>query len=200
MKFENGPLSGSVRGVTQDGTPYLVLSDVSPVLGIANTSNAVRQLRSTQYVAANAENRRALGVPAGRAPYLVTEGGFYRLALRSSRPEAIPFQEWVEDEVLPAIRRDGGYISEGATEEQIQEIADRAQARIDRVIEAANRRQKHTDHEVEIQQKTAQDELDSAWEKINFLEAYANYIREFTVHQSSRDAMNKTQFRKERWG
>ena len=46
----------------------------------------------------------------GRSPLLVNESGFYKLVLKSRKPEARKFQDWVTGVVLPAIRKDGGYI------------------------------------------------------------------------------------------
>ena len=176
VEFKNGPLDGTVRGVVQDGDTYLVLTDVAPVLGIANTSNAVRLLRESQYVPANEENRKALGVPGGRAPYLITEGGFYRLAMRSSRPEAIPFQEWVEDEVLPTIRREGGYISQSATQEQVKALTEKYQARLDSVVDKFKLKQAATDNEVEIYRERKKEELDSLMKHATALERYKDYL------------------------
>jgi prophage antirepressor-like protein len=66
----------------------------------------------------------------GSAPLLTTEGGLYRLALRSQRPEAEEFQAWVEDEVLPTLRRTGGYISDEATREQLETLKLRMSQRL----------------------------------------------------------------------
>jgi len=49
------------------------------------------------------------GLPS-RGAWLVNESGFYKLVLKSRKPEARKFQDWVTGVVLPAIRKDGGYI------------------------------------------------------------------------------------------
>lgn len=41
---------------------------------------------------------------------LISESGFYKLIMRSDKPDARKFQDWVTREVLPSIRKDGGYI------------------------------------------------------------------------------------------
>ncbi len=41
---------------------------------------------------------------------LLSESGLYKLIMRCDKPEALPFQDWVAREVLPAIRKDGAYI------------------------------------------------------------------------------------------
>ena len=50
------------------------------------------------------------------------EAGVYKLLFKSRKPEAERFQDWVTDEVLPQIRRTGGYIDEGATTQQLEQL------------------------------------------------------------------------------
>jgi len=54
--------------------------------------------------------RTTLGMKPGRKVRLITEAGLYRLIMRSDKPEARKFQDWVTREVLPAIRKTGGYL------------------------------------------------------------------------------------------
>ena len=58
-------------------------------------------------------NPNTIGVAqnGGRAPLIVSEAGFYKLVLRSRKPVAKAFQRWVTHEVLPSIRKHGGYIA-----------------------------------------------------------------------------------------
>lgn len=65
-----------------------------------DTSTALRNIPEKH------KARKSLGL-RGQAPYLVTEAGLYRLVMRSNKPEASEFQDWVTDTVLPAIRKDG---------------------------------------------------------------------------------------------
>lgn len=102
--FENGPLGVEVRSLRKDGQTWLVLMDVARVFGYRDSGRVLHLLRESQYIQADEDIKEDLGV-RGRTPYLVNEGGFYRLALSSSRPEAEPFQIWVEEEVLPTLRR-----------------------------------------------------------------------------------------------
>lgn len=126
-KFQNGPLNAEVRTLVIDGQIWFVLTDVAKSLGYRDAAAARHHLRPSQYVRADGAIKEAMGV-RGSAPFLVTEGGFYRLALRSSRAEALPVQEWVEDEVLPTLRK--GY------EVGIDVLAE-TQARVDE-LEARN--------------------------------------------------------------
>lgn len=104
QKFENGPLRTELRTLDIEGAVWFVLVDVARSLGYRDATAARHLLRASQYVQADEPIKQALGI-RGSAPYLVNESGFYRLAMQSSRPEAEPFQLWVEDEVLPTIRK-----------------------------------------------------------------------------------------------
>ncbi|BDA74357.1 hypothetical protein CAL7716_085230 [Calothrix sp. PCC 7716] len=61
-------------------------------------------------VPAHKKGKKKILTPGGEQEVAtVFEGGFYRLVMRSNSPNALPFQDWVEDEVLPSIRRTGKY-------------------------------------------------------------------------------------------
>ncbi len=94
----------AVRVVLIDGEPWFVASDIAEVLGYRDARDAGRNLpdrqKGTQIV-------RTLGGPQKMT--IVSEGGMYRLVLRSRKPEAEAFTDWVTDEVLQSIRKTGGY-------------------------------------------------------------------------------------------
>lgn len=77
------------------------------VLNIVNTGNAYSRLGDGEltYV-----RQTDVGLPGGRNVALLSESGLYKLVLRSDKADAKPFQDWVTRDVLPAIRKDGGYI------------------------------------------------------------------------------------------
>lgn len=175
-KFDNGPVAGEVRVAKEGEEVWFLLTDMVKILGYVNTSNAVRLLKEHQYRTATEEERKEIGQHSGRAPYFITEGGFYRLALRSIRPEAEAFQDWVEEEVLPAIRREGGYISQNATQEQIKALTEKYQARLDSVVDKFKLKQAATDNEVEIYRERKKEELDSLMKHATALERYKDYL------------------------
>ena len=65
----------------------------------------VASLRDSQFNGASASIAAELGQRGGKAPILITESGLYRLMLRSNAENAEKVQVWVEDEVLPTIRK-----------------------------------------------------------------------------------------------
>jgi hypothetical protein len=53
---------------------------------------------------------------------IINESGLYGLTFRSRKPEAKKFRKWVTSEVLPSIRKKGGYLSKAATKDQISSL------------------------------------------------------------------------------
>lgn len=97
--------SHEVRTVTIDGNPYWVAKDVAEVLGYANTNEAIS--RHCKGVAKRYPLQTAGGVQELR---IIGESDLYRLIAHSTLPAAETFEKWIFEEVLPAIRRDGGYM------------------------------------------------------------------------------------------
>lgn len=198
-QYENGPLAATLRTSEQGGIVWMVLSDLAQTLGYRDASNAVRLLRDTQVRRATEEEKMSMGV-RGSAPYMVTEGGFYRLALRSSREESVPFQEWVEEEVLPSIRKEGGYIRKDATTEQVEELKRKHQLQ----LEGMNRRIKQ--HEYLVNKEAALLDNDRR-KRISDLEgqvalesAYSRYVEDYVgAYGTTKDMMTKAKFKKERF-
>ena len=127
--FENSEF-GKIRATRgEDGEPMFVAKDVCSVLGISKYRDAMASLDEDEGCPV------IVDTPGGKQQMTaVTEPGFYKLVMRSRKPEAKAFQRWVTHEVLPAIRRDGGYMV--ARDETPEETMARAfviaQATIDR--------------------------------------------------------------------
>ena len=105
----------NVRLLTDEqGEPWFVAKDICDVLELTNVGEALRALDD--------DEKNTIRIYEGTAgnPYKATisESGFYRLVLRSRKPVAKEFQRWVTHEVLPQIRRTGGYIPVSDTDEE----------------------------------------------------------------------------------
>ncbi len=102
----------------KEGNPWLIAKDVCDVLGLNNVTEALRSLDDDEKT--NISNSEVWNKP-GRDPFIISEAGFYKLVMRSRKPEAKEFQRWVTHEVLPSIRRHGGYMAgqEHMTPEQM---------------------------------------------------------------------------------
>ncbi len=94
----------TVRVVTIDGNPWFVLADVRAVLDKARGGKLPLDADETRTVLElNGTTLKGHGLQ------LVSESGLYKLIMRSDKPQAKPFQDWVTREVLPSIRKTGSY-------------------------------------------------------------------------------------------
>lgn len=90
----------------ENGEPWFVAKDVCDVLGYANASKAI----SDHVDSEDKLNNESLSSLGQRGGWLVNESGLYSLVLSSKLPTAKEFKRWVTHDVLPQIRRTGGYI------------------------------------------------------------------------------------------
>ena len=105
---------GEVRVVKTDGEPMIVAVDVARALGYKDPKDAV----ATHCKSGEVVKCRLAYVPhsngvGGTNLNVINEGNVYRLIMRSDLPNAEDFQDWVCGEVLPSIRKHGGYIAAG---------------------------------------------------------------------------------------
>ena len=98
---------GVLRVIEQDGEPWMVGKDVAQALGYAKPRNAI---------AAHVDEEDKKDAPIQgdlggiQSMTVINESGLYSLVLSSKLPGAKRFRRWVTGEVLPSIRKDGGYI------------------------------------------------------------------------------------------
>lgn len=93
---------GQIRAIKDEsGDPLFIAVDVCQALGLGQVTNALRRLD---------DDERTLISIKGHDVNAVNESGLYSLVLSSRKPEAKAFKRWVTHEVLPAIRKDGGYM------------------------------------------------------------------------------------------
>lgn len=95
------------RIIDRNGEPWFVLSDVCRELEIANVGNAAARLDEDEKD--SIRNPDANGARGNPHLVVVNESGLYSLILSSRKPEAKRFKKWVTKEVLPSIRKTGGY-------------------------------------------------------------------------------------------
>ena len=101
--------NNEVRTVEMGGEPWFVLKDVCNTLNINNQRDVQERLDPDEV------GRFDLPHPQNPEKTIemvcVNESGLYNVVLRSDKPEAKPFRKWVTSEVLPSIRKNGGYIA-----------------------------------------------------------------------------------------
>lgn len=95
---------GEIRTVTIDDKPYFVANDIARSLGYKRPADAITAhcKGSVKY--------RYLTEGGEQELKVIPEGDIYRLIMKSKLPSAEKFESWVMDEVLPSIRKNGGYI------------------------------------------------------------------------------------------
>lgn len=105
--FQN-PQFGGVRAVEIDGEPWFVGKDVAQALGYKDTVNAIK-------AHVDEEDKKGgwrITTPGGTQEMtIINESGLYSLVLSSKLPTAKQFKRWVTSEVIPSIRKHGGYIA-----------------------------------------------------------------------------------------
>lgn len=106
----NNPAFGSVRAVSVNDEPYFVGKDVAEILGYERPTDAVRKR-----VDPDDRGVAKMETPSGAQEMtIINESGLYSLILSSKLPKAKEFKRWVTAEVLPAIRKTGGYVNDTA--------------------------------------------------------------------------------------
>lgn len=132
--FKNAEF-GEIRTVEIEGKPYFVANDVAKALGYVETAKAIRT---------HCKGVSEMDIPSNggiQKMKVIPEGDIYRLVIKSHLPNAEKFETWVFDEVLPSIRKTGGYIAgqETMTDDELLAnavlVAQRKIAERDKVIQ-----------------------------------------------------------------
>ena len=98
---------GEIRTLAIDGEPWFVGKDVVEILGYTNPSKALADHVDDE----DKLNNDSLSSLGQRGGWLINESGLYSLIMSSKLPAAKKFKRWVTSEVLPSIRKNGGYIA-----------------------------------------------------------------------------------------
>ena len=107
LKIYENKEFGEIRTVNIDGEPWFVGVDIATALGYSNTRDAIAKHIDN-------EDKATVAIHDGRQKRNITainESGLYSLILSSELPSAKAFKRWVTSEVLPSIRKNGGYIA-----------------------------------------------------------------------------------------
>lgn len=133
-----------IRTVTINNEPYFVGKDVADILGYQNGSRDINRHvddddKLMHQFSESGQNRNMI---------IINESGLYSLILASKLPQAKEFKKWVTSEVLPAIRKHGGYLTDS--------IIEQALLNPDTIIRLAtdlkNEREKNSRLEIELEQ------------------------------------------------
>ena len=103
LQIFNSEEFGEVRTVVLNSEPMFCLVDVCKALDIKNATDVAKRLDD--------DERTRLNLGRQGETNFVTESGLYAVILRSDKPNAKKFRKWITGEVLPSIRKNGGYIA-----------------------------------------------------------------------------------------
>lgn len=117
--FENAQFGQIRTSITESGEPLFCLADLCKAINVANHRNVAKRIeqdgvRRMDIIDSMGRNQQVL---------FVTEPGMYEVLLRSDSEKARPFRKWVCGEVLPSIRKSGGYMVAKADETPEQIMA-----------------------------------------------------------------------------
>lgn len=157
----------NIRVVEIEGAPWFVAVDVCRALGMNLTGSVKKHLgrldNSERQVLtagkAGGQIHAMLFAGKARMVSIISESGLYGFVLRANKTEATPFQRWVRQTVLPAIRKDGGYVLGEEKVTRGEETIEDLEARL-----AEMKARKLTRLEEEVEKLRAdRDRFEAAW-------------------------------------
>ena len=167
MLFENEEF-GQLRMIFIDGKQYFMASDVAKALGYVRPNDAV-----SQHCRATVKHSIPISGKEQEVNF-IPEGDVYRLIIRSKLPKAEEFEKWVFDEVLPSIRKTGGYIQETnpySIKEIVKETIYQVVPEIIRELEDKEERNKRAEREM----KKLEAKVKRRIERLLYSEKYSYY-------------------------
>lgn len=136
----------SLRTLTDEaGEPWFVLKDCMSILDLGNPTETVKMFDKDEF--STTEVIDSIG--RRQQTYIISEPGLYRLVMKSRKPEAKEFQRWVTHEVLPQIRRTGGYIPTSESDSD-EDIMARAVLVAQKTIERKNQQLQAKDAQIKV--------------------------------------------------
>ena len=158
-----------VRTILVNDEPYFIGKDIADVLGYSNPQKAIRD-----HVDLEDKTQNDSFTVNGTAVVLINESGLYSLILKSKLPSAKKFKRWVTSEVLPVIRKHGGYL----TPEKVEE----ALLNPDTIIQLATQLIEERTGRLIAEQKIAEYEP-----KISYLDSILSSTDSVTISQIAAD-------------
>ena len=180
IQIFSNPSFGEIRTAGTSEEPLFCLTDVCRILDIKNVSDCKSRLDQKGVVLTDTPTKGGVQ----RIAY-INEKNIYKLIMRSDKPQAEPFQDWVCGEVLPAIRKTGGYIAT-TEEESPEEIMAKALLVAQATIKRKEERMKQLEAETEQQRETIElqdTEIKKAAPKVNYYDNHLQSVNTQTTTQ-----------------
>ena len=103
---------GEIRTITIDENPWFILKDLMGILGLTHSTNLMKRLNKKGFI-----KTTVLTNGGKQSVWAVNESNMYKCVLRSNKDEAIEFENWITEEVLPTIRKTGMYLTDNLWEQ-----------------------------------------------------------------------------------
>ena len=144
-----------MRALTdENGDPWFVAKDVCDILEI-RTNNLRTILDSDEISELSNDYNIDIAQNGGKSPLIISEAGLYGLVLKSRKPEAKGFKRWVTHDVLPTIRKTGGYIPAMEAESN-EDILAKAVLIAQKTIDLKNQQLRAKDRQIMALEQKAQ--------------------------------------------
>lgn len=179
----NSPQFGEIRTAGTSEDPLFCLSDVCSVLGLRQGD--VKQ-RLDKGVVSTQPLETAGGIQQAN---FVNEDGLYDVILDSRKPQAKAFRKWVTSEVLPAIRKTGGYLAT-KSDDTPEEIMARALTIAQATLAKREERLKQLEAQAEQQKATIEiqtEEIKKAAPKVNYYDNHLQSVNALTATQIAKE-------------
>ena len=117
---------GNIRIVMRDDQPWFVAKDVAACIEHSNATKMCDLCRDKDKIVVDVEELKTndLLVLGNRGLTCISESGLYRILAKCNLPKCEPFENWVFDEVLPSIRKNGAYLSPDAMQSVMMQVTD----------------------------------------------------------------------------
>lgn len=180
IQIFSNPEFGEIRTITINGDPWFVGKDVAEILGYERSSKAiVDRIDEEDRRMIDGKTQSQFGIELGqRGGWVISESGLYSLILSSKLEGAKKFKRWVTSEVLPAIRKTGGYIA-GQDEMSPEELMSKALLVAQKTLEEREKRLAALTTQNEIMKPKA-DYFDDLVDR-NMLTNFRETAKEFKV-------------------
>lgn len=176
VQIFNSPEFGEIRTAGTSEEPLFCAKDVATALGYIDTSDAIaRHCKSSKKVFHPHKN----GI-GGVSVLYINERDVYRLIMRSNLQNAERFQDWVCDEILPSIRKTGGYIA-AKEDDSPEELMAKALLVAQNTIARKEERLKQLKEDNERQQHV----IEQKEEEINEMKPHAEYAKQILTSPST---------------
>ena len=182
IKIFNSPQFGEIRTTGTSENPLFCLSDVCSVLGLRQGD--VKQ-RLDKGVVSTQPLETAGGIQHAN---FVNEDGLYDVILDSRKPQAKAFRKWVTSEVLPAIRKTGGYLAT-KQDDTPEEIMARALTIAQATLAKREERLKQLEAQAEQQQVTIEiqtEEIKKSAPKVSYYDKHLQSVNTQTSTQAAK--------------